>query len=75
MDKTDSYNGFGGPLFTDFSAAAYAGGLKTKTINYIYGLGGRDVGLADIEKVYDHLSKISQSGEVDQVVNYLGVKE
>jgi pyruvate ferredoxin oxidoreductase alpha subunit len=75
MDRADSFNAFAGPVFTDIAAALYDGGAKTKLINYIYGLGGRDVGLKDIEEVYDHLARVAAAGKVDQRLNYLGVRE
>jgi len=75
MDRADSFNAFAGPVFTDVAAAMYGNDVQTKIINYIYGLGGRDVGLEDIEKVYKHLTRIADTGEVDERLNYLGVRE
>ncbi len=76
MDKADSFNAAGGPLFTDVSSAMYAKGvLGPKMINYIYGLGGRDVKSTDLEFVYNELLKIAGTGKVDSVYNYLGVRE
>lgn len=75
MDRADSFNAFSGPLFAEITAAMYDSGAQTKIVNYIYGLGGRDVGLGDIEKVYGHLARIAESGKVDQRLNYLGVRE
>lgn len=76
MDKADSFNAAGGPLFTDITSAMYGKGVfGPKVINYIYGLGGRDVKSNDIEFVYNELLKIASSGKVDSVYNYLGVRE
>lgn len=76
MDKADSFNAAGGPLFTDVTSAMYAKGVcGTKVVNYIYGLGGRDVKADDIEFVYSELLKIAGTGKVDSVYNYLGVRE
>ncbi len=76
MDKADSFNAAGGPLFTEVTSAMYAKGvLSPKVINYIYGIGGRDVKSTDIEKVVEKLFEISNTGKVDQVYNYLGVRE
>jgi pyruvate ferredoxin oxidoreductase alpha subunit len=46
-----------------------------KVINYIYGLGGRDVGVYEVKQVYDHLQKIADSGQIDNLYNYLGIRE
>ncbi len=76
MDKADSFNAAGGPLFTDVTSAMYAKSVfGPKVINYIYGLGGRDVRTDDIELVFNNLLKIVETGEVGSVYNYLGVRE
>jgi pyruvate ferredoxin oxidoreductase alpha subunit len=76
MDKADSFNAAGGPLFTDITSALYAKGVfGPKVINYIYGLGGRDVKADDIESVYKNLLNIASSGKAESVYNYLGVRE
>lgn len=76
MDKADSFNAAGGPLFTEITSAMFVNGVtNVKTVNYIYGLGGRDVKADDIEKVYNDLIKIAGQDKVDSVYNYLGVRE
>ncbi|MDD4493161.1 MAG: pyruvate ferredoxin oxidoreductase [Eubacteriales bacterium] len=76
MDKADSFNAAGGPLFTDVTSAMFAKGVfGPKVINYIYGLGGRDVKAEDIEMIYRRLLDIAKSGETGPVYNYLGVRE
>jgi pyruvate ferredoxin oxidoreductase alpha subunit len=76
MDKCDGFNAAGGPLFTDVTSSMYAkGALGPKFINYIFGIGGRDVKTTDIEIVFDELLKIVDTGKVESVYNYLGVRE
>jgi pyruvate ferredoxin oxidoreductase alpha subunit len=76
MDKADSFNAAGGPLFTEVTSALYAKGeFGPKVINYIYGLGGRDVKSNDIEVVYNNILEIASTGKVNSVYNYLGVRE
>ncbi len=74
MDRADSFNAFGGPVFNEIRSAMYECPAP-KVISYIYGLGGRDVGTADVTKVYDHLLAINKTGKVDSLLNYLGVRE
>lgn len=75
MDKADGLNGVGGPLFTDVSSAMMVNGVTdTKVVNYIYGIGGRDVRTTDIEKVYNDLAEIVASGKVENPYRYLGLK-
>jgi len=75
MDRADSLNGAGGPLFTDVTSAMYGRADGVKMINYIYGLGGRDVKTDDIKVVYDNLQEIVKTGKIKEVYNYLGVRE
>jgi len=76
MDKAEGFNNAGGPLFTDITSALYTKGVFTpKVINYIYGLGGRDVKADDIEQVYLHLLEISGTDKDSCVFNYLGVRD
>ena len=75
MDKADSLNAAGGPLFTEVTSAMYVKGItEPKVINYIYGLGGRDVKTDDIETVYNNLSNIAATGNIGEVYNHLGVR-
>ena len=60
MDKDDSFNAHCGPMFAEVTASLYAAGISgPKGINYIYGLGGRDVPVESIQHVFAELEKIS----------------
>ena len=75
MDKADGLNGVGGPLFTDVTSAMVVNCVvEPKVVNYIYGIGGRDVKTDDIEKVYNDLAEIAESGKVEETYRYLGLK-
>lgn len=68
MDRAISF-GSAGPIFPEVRAALYDCPGKPKIVDYVYGLGGRDVGVDDIRVVYEQLMK----GE-SKSVNYLGVR-
>ena len=75
MDKCDSTNGAGGPLYTEVTSALYTEGITdVKSVGYIYGIGGRDVKSTDIEKVYEDLAEIVKTGKVENPYRYLGLK-
>jgi len=44
-------------------------------INYIYGLGGRDLSRELIKQAAAELAEVARSGQVKQLVNYLGLRE
>jgi pyruvate ferredoxin oxidoreductase alpha subunit len=75
MDRADSLNAAGGPVFTDVTSAMFGRVDGIKVVNYIYGLGGRDVKTDDVKLVYDDLLEIAKTGTVKEVYNYLGVRE
>ena len=55
LDRADSFNGIGGPLFNDIKSAMYAKST-TPISNYIYGLGGRDIDINELEQVFQDLA-------------------
>ena len=76
MDKDDSFNAHCGPIFAETSAALYAAGISApKGINYIYGLGGRDVRVDSIKHVFSELDKIAATGKTGETYRYLEVRE
>lgn len=75
LDRADSMNAFGGPLFTDIRAALYDSPKRPLVINYIYGLGGRDTGVDDLAHVFQEGLRLARGGKPELIVNYLGVRE
>ena len=74
MDRSDSMNGNEGPLCLEVEAALYDKGLNKILTNYIYGLGGREIRIQDIEDIYKDLSNTAK-GKLIEKINYLGVRE
>jgi pyruvate ferredoxin oxidoreductase alpha subunit len=74
MDRSDSFGALGGPVFAELRSAFYKKS-DVPIVNYIYGLGGRDITSAGIETVYHDLDGIAESGKVGELVTYLGVRE
>lgn len=72
LDKADSLNGQGGALYEDVVSGMYNEQLSIPTINYVYGIGGRDTTVKDIKSVYEDLSKIN--GKVENPYRYLGLR-
>jgi pyruvate ferredoxin oxidoreductase alpha subunit len=75
MDKAESYSALGGPLGTEVKGALYGRAEGIKVINYIYGLGGRDVRTDDIELVFNALLEIVKTGKTGDTYRYVGVRE
>lgn len=75
MDRSMSPGAEGGPVFVEVRSALYDQVKKPQVINFIYGLGGRDVGVADVREGFDRLKKVADSGAVAETVGYLGVRD
>ena len=74
LDKADGLNNAGGALFTDVTSGMFVNNINVPAINYIYGIGGRDVPASLIEKVYEDLAKVAETKNIDNPYRYLGVR-
>jgi pyruvate ferredoxin oxidoreductase alpha subunit len=74
LDRSDALNGNEGPLCLEVKASLYDKGINKIVLNYIYGLGGREVKVEDIEGVYNDLSAAIKGKTISRV-NYMGVRE
>ena len=75
LDKADSLNGAGGALFEDVTSAMFVNKVQVPTVNYVYGIGGRDTTSNDIESVYNDLIEIANNGGTNDFYRYLGVRK
>lgn len=74
LDKADSLNAAGGALFQDVTSGMFVNKVNVPTVNYVYGIGGRDTTSNDIESVYKDLIEIAKTGEIGNPYRYLGVR-
>jgi pyruvate ferredoxin oxidoreductase alpha subunit len=75
MDRACSFGGNGGPLFHEIRHAVYDLPDKPKLVNYIYGLGGRDIQPYMIDGIYKELQKAIETGEIEKTVQFIGVRD
>ncbi len=75
MDRADSFSGFGGPLFSEIRAGLYDLETRPRISGYIYGLGGRDLGIDEIKRVFAETKMIARGGDAADLVTHLGVRE
>lgn len=74
LDKADSLNAAGGALFSDITSGMFINKVQVPTVNYVYGIGGRDTTSKEIESVYNDLMEIAKNGEIGNPYRYLGVR-
>ncbi len=77
MDRSISFGAMHdcGPLFLELCAALKIYDGQMPVVDYIFGLGGRDIVPSQIESVFRDLLKIADTGKVENLVTYLGVRE
>ena len=72
LDRSDSIGSFGGPVFTEIRSALYGSAKKPQIAGVVYGLGGREIDMEQIEGLFMDL----KAGKVKaDSVSYLGVRE
>ncbi|HBZ86520.1 MAG TPA: pyruvate ferredoxin oxidoreductase [Candidatus Edwardsbacteria bacterium] len=72
LDRSDSVGGFGGPVFTEVRSALYGSAHKPQIAGVVYGLGGREIDMEQIEKLFMDLKDGKFKADS---VSYLGVRE
>ncbi len=74
MDRSEAPGAPGGILFTEVRSSMYDVEKKPKMFNILYGIGGRDISLKEIEGIFARLQKVAETGEVGPMISYLGVR-
>lgn len=75
MDRAEGYSNHGGPLGADVMAALFRARSRCLAVNYVYGLGGRDVRVADMEHIYAELQKIIDDDDAGETYRFMGIRE
>jgi pyruvate ferredoxin oxidoreductase alpha subunit len=75
LDRSDSCGAFGGPVFHETRSALFDLPQPPACINQIYGLGGRDLTMDDVRRVYDTLGAVARDRNAAPVYSYLTVRE
>ena len=70
LDRSTSFGNYS-PVFTEVRSSLYNLKKRPNLLNYIYGIGGRNIGIDDIEKVYDDLIKEKTSDKI----NFIGLRK
>ena len=75
MDRAESYTNHGGPLGADVMSALFRARSQALAVNYIYGLGGRDVRVEDMEQIYADLQQIIDDNDAGETYRFMGIRE
>ena len=75
MDRAEGYTNHGGPLGADVMSALFRARSQALATNYIYGLGGRDVRVEDMENVFAELQTMIDNDDAGETYRYMGIRE
>ncbi len=75
MDRSDGFAATGGPVFSELRSALYGNKKQPLVVDYIYGLGGREINTTHLTEIFGDLIEISATQKIKQLVSYKGVRE
>lgn len=75
LDRADAFGGSFGPLYLDVATSLCNFNKKPLLFNRIYGLGGRDYMPEHAQQVIEELREVAKTGEINNVKEYIGVRE
>ena len=74
MDRTESYNGHGGPLASEVLAGLYRSKIYIETVCYTYGLAGRDFMVETAYEIFEELKDVVDNGKKVKQHRYIGLR-
>lgn len=74
VSRAISY-GIGAPVYSDIATCMSNGGQKPVLLNFIAGMGGRDITQKNIEQVFEKGMKAAETGEAEAEVEWLGLNK
>lgn len=74
MDRCESYNGNCGPLGMEVPAGLYRNKVQIETVNYIYGLAGRDFTTDHVKEIFEELEEIGEGRREPVQHRYIGLR-
>lgn len=75
MDRAEGYTNHGGPLGADIMSALFRARSQALVTNIVYGLGGRDVRVEDMEQVFADLQTMIDNDDAGETYRYMGIRE
>lgn len=74
LDRAISYGGPGGPVFSEIRSAMYPLEKRPRIVNFVGGLGGRDISISAFEEIVNRGMEIARKGS-DREFEAYGIRE
>lgn len=75
LDRCESYNGNGGPLGSEVTSGLFRNKVMIETVNYIYGLAGRDFTVSDAVNIFTELADMVENGKEVEQYQYIRLRK
>lgn len=75
MDRCEGFSNTGGPLFSEVRSALYGADSRPEIFGCIYGLGGKDVRVSDIERLFEDMTQGKAPAMNGLDYGYLGIRD
>ena len=77
IDRDYSYGSpsYGGVLFNELRAAMYSASNHPLMLNFVAGLGGREVLVRDVNQIIDTVQKAIDTGKIEEETTWVAVRE
>ncbi|MDD6327875.1 MAG: transketolase C-terminal domain-containing protein, partial [Lachnospiraceae bacterium] len=75
MDRAESFSAYGGPLGSEVKSALFDAKLSIDTVNYFYGLGGRDYTVEAATEIFNDLQDIADKKTEPVQFKYIGLRK
>lgn len=75
LDRCACPGAFGAPLFTEIRSALYDYETRPRVVNYVFGLGGRDINIEHFKDVATKLERIADGGRIEEIYGYINLRE
>ncbi|MBT3312750.1 MAG: pyruvate ferredoxin oxidoreductase [Desulfobacterales bacterium] len=73
LDRSESMGAYG-PLFTEIRTALFDVPDRPMVYNRMFGLGGRELFMSDIQNIFEESNRYLENGKVEKVFDYLNVR-
>ncbi|MFP4497484.1 MAG: pyruvate ferredoxin oxidoreductase [Vulcanimicrobiota bacterium] len=74
LDRSASFGANGGPIFNEVRAAFNELEQKPRIRNFVYGLGGRDINMEDLEYLFGVTKKMAETGDGAGTYQFFGAR-
>lgn len=75
LDRSDTMSTMGGPIYVELRSALYESSARPMVVDYIYGLGGRDIDVEQIIDVAMRGEEIIKHRKIEKPIDYIGLRE